>query len=509
MITGIVTILYVYGVRIFNFNIGIDTELFLDDIDRSRQHWIALGRYGLVLLQYIFKHTSTNVCADVFVAGALLLSSGLVLCYLLSSFSAKKIPGPAMALFLVFYLSSSVWAEMIYFSYMSAETMLSVLLASVIVAFMIHKVRTGYDLKALIISSFLIMLITSIYQASLMFLVGVLAASILLLGDDETADGNTCFKGAIMCALTVICGAACYFLSNTLIKALLLKDSEPYLESMIHIGQSDYLFRFGAFLFEVFGADIPVINTLVLSRVNELAGSEFVQKVYWNSTISCFWYVPAIVMYIVIVIKRSRKRGSKDGLIQALSGLTVLFSVLFLAILGGNVEVRALYALAFAGAFMLVYNIVNADSGRLRTLLLIIFAAAVYIQTQRSALMITSDQMRYEYDRNLAESIIRDVEMKRDGAVKGDNVKICFYGNSSFDASDNFRPGRVIGHSIFEWEGNGLRIVAFMHDLGYKKIALGDTDQEVLRGMCENMPVYPMDGSIRFVGDTAVVKLSE
>ena len=45
--------LFIYGVRIFGYNIGVDTENSMIGSPTLNQRRVAMGRFGLVLLKYI------------------------------------------------------------------------------------------------------------------------------------------------------------------------------------------------------------------------------------------------------------------------------------------------------------------------------------------------------------------------------------------------------------------------------------------------------------------------
>lgn len=505
---GAITVLYIYGLRIFNLNIGIDSEFFLGSFERSRVHWLAMGRYGLVLLQYVFKNTDTNECADTFVACTFLLISGLLLCYIFKLILGGDKNVISYSFFLVFYLSSSVWVEMIYFAYMSAEVMFAVMLCPIMVLLTINRMKLDKDILFSMGMAVLVMFITSIYQAALLLFVAELAAAYLLILEKS----NTLYKKSILRSLVfVIAGTVLYFAIRAIIRSFLHTDA-TYLESMVHLGDADYIFRIGAFLFELFGADVPFLNSFVYEKVGALAGTSYADKVYWNSTISCALYCPMLIVFLIMVIKNSVKNGKLTGAIQFLCGITVPASVLFLAVLGGNVEVRTLYSLAFVGAFVFFYICINVRKENVRKFLYLIIAAAVYVQIQRSALMIYSDQLRYQYDIALTEAIIR--EASEVYSLSSDSVEesipLYIYGKKDVAAENNYRFGRVIGHSIYSWEGAETRAISFMHDIGHRNVIVAEGNGEEFKNICADieMPVFPEKGSVRYYNGIVVVKLS-
>lgn len=499
---GILAVLFIYGPKIFNISIGIDADIFLDGTERNRTIWLASGRFGLVLMQYIFKHFGTNVCADTFLACCLLLASGIICAYMLYR-ANNGIDTMYLSLFLIFYLSSPIWVESIYFSFQAAEVMMTVALSPVLVCLLFNWLEDKkYKTFGI---AFLIMFIISIYQASLLIFIAEFFAVVLLLTTGESAIDESQVKKAFENVILVtVAGTVLYFIIKKLVQ-IVMNQQFVYLETMVHIGKEDYFPRFGALLFELFGADIPILNTMVLEKVTALAGSSITEKIIWNSNVASFLHLPAFVIFLFVVLKKFSNGRGKSKAFQLLSGVFVILSVFPLAILGGNVEIRALFSFAFVSAFVLLFILLNTSGKRLVYVFEMIIIAALYIQVQRSALMITSDQLRYQSDVALTNSIMTQIYEQCDS---GYEIKLYISGRKSLDIKDNYKAGRVIGHSIYDWSNTTFGAVSFMHDLGYTNVQLATVSPEIQETI-NNMPIYPAKGSITKVEDVWVVKLSE
>ncbi len=501
-VSGVLTIVYIYGIKMFNPNIGIDAELFLDDPERGRMHLIALGRFGLCFLQMIFKNRFSNPCSDTFLACIFLLLSGILCCCIIEKASDKKIPGIILILFLVFYLSSPVWTEQIYFSHQSSECMFAVFSAPIISMILFYGIERNKTLF-FVVSVLSLMFMISVYQASLLLFIAIHSAGIML--SCESGKMKNLAKNALYSGIVTVSGAGLYFMINKIIILLAHPDESGYLENMIRFGSRLYVYRLGAFFYELFLADIPYLSTKIMKWVASVSGPEYAEKLYWNSTISCVLFLPALIIYFIIVIKQYTvlKKDNASSYIYLTAAFMIPFSVVFLAILGGNVEIRALFALAFAGSFLFFVLLEHLNNRVAFVIALCMVIIGSFFQVQRSAHMIESDQLRYDWDYTLASDIARKAE-----AISGSSeVFLGIYGKKEFHPAENFHPGRVIGHSIFSWDRSDERSIAFIRDIGYDNIHytdLGSSAADILK----DMPVYPEEGSMVKVDDAIIVKLN-
>ena len=123
-----IELLFIYGVKIFHYNVGADTDLFLSG---SRYlNWKSIGRFGIVLLKGLSPSGEFNLYAANFCAALFLLAGAVFWCILFDMYSEKKSKW-AYVVFCLFYLSSAVWVESNYFSCMSVETSFNVMLCPV------------------------------------------------------------------------------------------------------------------------------------------------------------------------------------------------------------------------------------------------------------------------------------------------------------------------------------------------------------------------------------------
>ncbi len=113
------------------------------------------------------------------------------------------------------------------------------------------------------------------------------------------------------------------------------------------------------------------------------------------------------------------------------------------------------------------------------------------------------------HDEALAAAIYAKI-VDGDPAFSTDRVyKIDFFGAKRFDTIYPRPWSSTSGYSFFEWdEGHPVRIVAYMHLIGYTNIEVADQAQrEADLAVFEKMPPWPAKDSVRVIGDVTLVKL--
>ena len=173
--------LCIYGVRIFSYNISVDTDLYISKPFWFNQYWhLAEGKYAFSLLELIFQGFELKL--NIFFANVLsvifLVASNVVWLYSLYTFAELK-SKLLMSVFSLFYLSSSIWVEIIYFTMMAAEVTFGILLCAVSCYFTFKGIFNN-DLKMLLASTLLLTFTVSIWLPLItLYVAGVLIVYIM------------------------------------------------------------------------------------------------------------------------------------------------------------------------------------------------------------------------------------------------------------------------------------------------------------------------------------------
>lgn len=136
-------------------------------------------------------------------------------------------------MFSLFYLSSPIWVEVIYFTTQAAETVFIVALCPICIYFMwegMKKNRKIYTVGAICALAFLI----SVYQAVIaMFCAGILIVYILEIENGKLTDKQI-KKLFINIVMSIACALVLYFAANSIFINLIFRiDKSSYLTKMI------------------------------------------------------------------------------------------------------------------------------------------------------------------------------------------------------------------------------------------------------------------------------------
>lgn len=176
-------LLFIYGIRLFNVNIGIDTELYMNGIT----NWCEIGRFGLVFLQYIFKINEFNPIMQNCIAILFMIFGTLAWCYLLDVFSNHKINKISYFLFSLIFAASVVWTEQIYFTCQATETCFILILCPTIIFLMLNGITENNKLN--ITTSVILLIFTlSVYQATIMMFCSGILICFLLMKEQTSYD---------------------------------------------------------------------------------------------------------------------------------------------------------------------------------------------------------------------------------------------------------------------------------------------------------------------------------
>jgi hypothetical protein len=515
-----VTLFLTYGIRLFWYSIGIDTEQFMADKAAVLKWHIRTGRFGLALLSKFLFIKEFNPFAASFMAFCMIWLFTISWCYIIAIFSSNAGRNNKMIPFALVFMTAAVWAEMFYFIFMAMETALIIGLCPYVIYFL-FKGFLDNEKGKIICASILLIFMTSVYQAIVpLFCCGVFACFVLLqerTNYEPQVYWNLCLKLFI----TLVGAMAVYFFIDRIIFPVLFHiEKSSYVDNMNQWGQIPVKQNIINIL--SFGYSITIgQNSLWQSIVNPIiafyakSGMQAAEAIA-NSTLRIsgnILLLPVTVLFLVKITTVMRKIPSGQKLLYMFAGIGIPLCIILLAIMGGNrPPLRSLYALPLAFAFMFFYLIISYKK-KIAAVIVCLALFTAFYQAQITAQVFYSDQVRYNEDVRLAQELNNLITQ-----VQPDNEKLPvaligrYQMTSIFKA--NFLQGEVIGHSFFEWDfpapySPTARGLAFMKSLGFY-YDRPDADQlEQAHKEALLMPAYPDPGCVKHMRDFIVVKISE
>lgn len=499
-------LVFIYGIRLFNVNIGIDTELYMGE---KYINWREIGRFGLVFLQYLFKINEFNPILQNCIAILFMIFGTLAWCHLFDTFSNHKIDRKIYFLFSFIFTTSAVWAEQIYFTCQATETCFIVILCPITIFLMLNGIIRNNKLNTTI-STILLLFTFSIYQAAItMFCAGMLICFLLVKEQTNYNEKSYWFMGLKILALTVIALVGYLIADIFITKFIFNTQKQDYLSSQIGI-KSNYIVSICQYICSILFAKNSLLTLPIDCVISALAksGSQAVDSFHNQDLLCNSLFFPALICYIYFILRNKNKTS-----LYIIIALLIPMCIFVLPLTaGGSVVPRAQYSLPLILGFIFLYVIYMLPKKLQIIISSLIFLSGFYAM-QKSAMLIYSDQIRYEHDLQLAKELnerIKDISHNVD-------IPVFIYGaNQEIDFSKNFISGDCLGKSIFAWNDRKdptdatYRGLAFMNAHNYRYYPPKNADLvNKARFVALNMPSYPDKNCIQNLNNVIVIKLSE
>ncbi|MCL2260419.1 MAG: glucosyltransferase domain-containing protein [Fibromonadales bacterium] len=493
---------FCYGMKLFQYSIGIDTELFMSDKADILEWSLQIGRFGLACIQWLLYTKGFNPFIAFLGTFCLIWLFTISWAYMIAIFSNNIEKNNALIFFALILITSPIWIEQFYFLHQSTAVALMVLICPYTIYFL-FKGFLDNEKNKVIVAFLLIILMTSVYQAMVpFFCCGVFICFIILLKTSDLKPPiyrNLCLK---LLATSIAAITAYFIIDRILIHFIFDIEKAQYLDNINQWGQrpiKENILRIFGFIGIISGLIIPQLqDTMNVLIPNTKSIKIMINK---SNVFGNILLLPTIIFFMIMVIKTRR------NFLYILAGIFIPLSVMFLAILGGNIlPMRTMYVLPLAFAFMFFF-LINTSSKKTAIVIIVFAIFTTIYQAQTTAQLLYSDQLRYNEDVRLAYEI-------RDSVINSENLPVAIIGK--YNVADkfhaNFLKGDVIGHSFFEWgDYHELtnRSLDFMRTLGIQLACPSDEQFEKAKLEAHSMPSYPNSGFVRKLSDVIVIKLSE
>jgi len=519
LVATALALFFCYGIKLCQYSFGIEFELIMVESSGWLKTFIIIGRPCLSLLMWLFNIRGYNPFIAFLGAFCLMWLFTISYAYIIALFCKNTGKNNALIPFALVFISSPIWAEQFYFVFQAREVALMVLLCP----FTIYIMFKGFidNKKGKIIFAFLsLIFMTSVYQSMVpFFCCGVFICFMLFL---ETSDyeqkfyRNLCLKIFAMFVCAMLVYAVIY---KILIPSITMGNS-AYLDDMnmwghrsikrniLNIFQFAYILTIGGLL-----GSIPQINSIIASHANSgMEAAEFIANM--SNVFGNILLLPLALLFIIKSIDIARKKFTSDKkALYIIAAIGIPLSIMFLAILGGTKpSIRTIYVLPLAFAFMFFFLIKNYSKKFCIAVVCFALLTAAY-QTQTTAQLLYSDQLRYNEDVRLAYEI-RDKIVQV--SLSNENLPVAIIGTyniaEKFQANANFIKGEVIGSSFFFDPKVGVstwRGLSFMRCLGINFNPPNGEQMEKAIYESTYMPSYPNPEFVKELPDVIVVKLSD
>lgn len=481
---------------------GIDTEHLISSSQHLYESWLGIGRQGLWFVKNLSGNEVFNPDFAVMLTLLLLVPVCLLLPFL-GSLLYEKTNGYRGESWMVFlfgavFSSHPILTEQLYFTLQSAEVVFSFLLLelSLLCA---HLWAKGKNPLWLLSTVLLLLLPFSTYQAFVpLFIAG--AVGMVLL---QSLSADLTLKKQWHYLVRLILAFLGGFLLNQSISQLFFTNSS-YLneqfywskvgllngcvEILSHI--RDACAGYGTFYFIEFGILCIVLLALMIRHCFRTRKASVI---LWQLFLLFAWFASPFYLSILLGIR------------------PVIRAQLVLPLTTAGTAVLCVYLLLHGNLFRK-----NSAFRKLcAALLLLLCVSTVYKEAAVTARLYYADAIRAQADLALANSIQEEIQ-RFTGENNYDGV-VVFLGRRETVKNASCIDGDIMGQSFFNWDVDvepyyyfsSNRLVDFMNSLGasYQKPSPELIEQAV--ESMDSLPSYPAEGSLFWLGDAVVVKLSD
>jgi len=489
IIYSLLLAVFSFGYELFNFTLSIDEELQALKKAIDTDTAIAVGRWGLYLINSLIIPHSVLPFLPILIA---LISISFTSIVFLSDEGNDSSGG---FVFSVIFITSPIHSY--YLAWNSALSYTIGMLFTVI-SYLFFKSAIENNktrLKYYFISVILLGLALSIYQA-LLALFLVFCAYFLFINQFNSS--SFLFKDTLKKVfwIFIVTGLAFLFYKIGDVSArYFLFDGKffnntAYLESFISWGK------------------LPVKEILLDLMYNtggHLLGMKNFGDVVCLSSKSLIFLVP---IFLYFIYKSKISNEAKVFSVLLLGALFISpFTVNFIN--GKPLPTRALMSLAMMTAILWV--LVYRHAGSILRRIMVVAAFIVLINnTYINTRLFYSSYVSWQADRDMANRIIERV-YNLDPPVKNGKIQISFVGNYNHPKNELFVQSDVHGASFFGWDGgNPWRMRDFFRTVGINELNIVLYENlGFMNAKIEAMPKWPSKGSVKLIDNIVIIKLSD
>ena len=479
-----------YGIRIFNYDISIDSEVTINDKTANSIPWFATGRWALVIVGKFIHLRMFDPYFSTILTMLFFELSVILFAYLINKITNNdKYDKYTILTIGGIVLTSPVIADMLSFTMMSAEIAIGLTLLAISINYTYNFVFKD-DKKESIIAIITLTIAMGIYQAFIPFYISlaIIMYIFTLINKEDYKLKDEILKIIKIIAVFVLSYIA-YNLIDKMIVAYLGIGNSEYLSSQIRWGKD--------------------ANSIIIENLKKFINSIIIpENLYsiWN-----YGYIILLISSLILSIKLIIKRKIKAILI--ILALFVLYITPFLLpiIMGNRVVTRAMmnFPIVMASGYLLLITYFYYQT-YIRILLIIIITLTSIIQIKTTNDLLYSDLVRFEEDKRLTETIFNKIYDKDIEDIESKKIILIGARKSKSPATSFF--DETLGHSFYEWDAAGpiginQRVFNFAKTMGHNYILCEEKEYKKAQELAKDLKQFPNKDSILIRKDYIIVRI--
>ena len=458
---------FIYGIRLFKYQISIDTEVIINSFNGQIMAWNSIHRYSLGLIKYLFHLCPFNYYLANFLMIIFFSLSVYFLYYIIDSiFKKSKASNKKIILFTFLIISSPIFAEQFSFTLQCAEVAISLFIFDIGLFFFLKS----FQKKRYVILSILCFVIDlGCYQSFMTLLIGMLIL-VLFIKNQDKIDKDENIYYVCYSVFVIVLSFVGYLVLGKIINSIFNVAATSYLKEQIGWFHQSVLYCF----IKIFG---------------------FIGKVLIGYGI--FYNVSYLICVLLVIryIFYHRK-----NMWSCLLSFMYLISPFFLVFFLGHSEViRAQISLPIVIACILLF-MVDFNKFNYKKIFIIVLCFIVVEQSIVTVTLFFSDYQRFLWDKEFSVGLMKKNKLE--------NRRIVFVGSFGY-GDKKLLKGETLGSSFFEWDkdsdlGINRRAIGFIQSLGYSVEVPTISDYELAKQITNDVVSENME--IIYQDDMVIVK---
>lgn len=478
-------ILMAYGVKVFNYNISIDTDIMIYNAMGNLKAYIGSRRFSVSFTKMLLSTEVVNPYLLNFLMVSILSAAAFVWCYVLNMLSGKSNP-ISNCVFSGIFLTHPLMAEQFEFTLQGTEVALALLLMAFSVYFVHRYLILNAQKRYLFVGVLLMVWCFGTYQSFfVIYIVGCVFTIIFSLC--RKSQSNLYWLKIIMSEIFIlIVSAILYFMVSSAV-IFLFDAQHSYIDSMI--------------MWKTRPIGDCLKNIAIFLRTVILGEGTFYNKMY-------IFFISLLIIHFIRYVKNK----GVNKIIYLICWIGVCVSPFMMSIILGNQEPkRAQFYLPFMLALGFYYLSLQITRREIYVLLCSVCLVCSFRQGVVTSRLFYTDFLRFEEDQELVYSMSQ--KMGELGFLNGERKYIVFIGGYNARLNNSAECGQIIGQSRFHSGGTATGAtpwaISIFRVWGYDFWTPEAEQYEKALEWSKTMTCWPEDGSICCRDGIIVVKLSE
>ena len=487
IIVYMLVLFLVYGAWFYGNNLHFDTEVFVNN-PYTTYNWLDIGRYGLVLTEYIFGLRLFNPFVATSFGFIMLWFSGILFGYLI--WRTLQELSYVTILFGLFCFISPILVEQLYFDIQIFQIAWAYCLCAIGAGLSYY----GILRKSVLVKSLAILCMIwafASYQTFVVIHIAIVIVCYILLYHRWTIKGtrevtSSEYGKLIAWQIGLFCIAMVF---NTVITKFFFSSSN-YLNGNIAWGK------------------------MKIGQIVENLRNYFVQALLGNGIFyTVFFGIFSLLTITQLYYNVIKTKDKPIRWIYFLAGVGVQLTPFLLAVcVGQKTVIRSELVYPFVVASDILILMGTSEKKLTRMVYIILATLMLVEQANLVTRMIYTDKIRTQEDIRLFEEIDRKIK-----EIAPEKKTVAFVGTYKAKLNNSCIRGDLIGLSITDFDFTGIphyfwgsyRICTLLQTQGFSYINVTQEQMYEARVRALKMPSWPKAGSIIDAGEYIIVKLSE